>query len=48
MLFAAVSGAPACCITPEGDNSGMMQIQYILPLTAASIVALNEQRRLLF
>jgi len=30
------------------DNSGMLQIQYILPLTAASAVVLNEHRRFLF
>jgi len=62
MLFAAVSGAPACCITPKGDvnfisrpsqkclsdNYGMLQIQYILPLTAASAVVLNEHGRFLF
>jgi len=30
------------------DNSGMLQILYILPLTAASVVALNEHRRFLF
>jgi len=62
MLFAVVSGAPACCITLEGDvnfisrpsqkclsdNSGMLRIQYILPLTAASTVALNEHGRFLF
>jgi len=62
MLFAAVSGAPACCITPKGDVnfssrplqkclfdiSGMLQIQFILPLTTASAVVLNEHRRFLF
>jgi len=62
LLFAAVSAAPACCITLKGDvdfisrpsqkmlsdDSGMLQIQYILPLTAASAVALNEHRRFLF
>ena len=62
MLFEAVSGAPACYVTPKGDvkfisrpsqkclsdNSSMLQIQYILPLTAASAVALNEHRRFLF
>jgi len=62
MRFEAVSGAPACYVTPKGeanlisrpsqkclsDNSGMLQIQYILPLTAASAVALNEHRRFLY
>ena len=45
MLFEAVSGPPACYVTPKGDvnlisrtsqkrlsdNSGMLQVQYILP-----------------
>jgi len=45
MLFEAVSGAPACRVTPKGDvnfisrtsqkrlsdNSGLLQVQYILP-----------------
>ena len=62
MLFEAVSGAPACYITPKGDvnfisrpsqkcfsdNSSILQIQYTLPLIAASSVTLNEHRRFLF
>jgi len=53
-LFAAVSGALACCIPSDGDanfysrplqklfaeNSGMLKMLYILPLTAASAVVL--------